>query len=754
MKHLRTCLIVLLSVFAFFSCSSLLRTFGPIITGEFTPLTRTPMVGTTFQSENIFVQRINDRLIIQGGSSRIDYNLLTGTANIYREGQEEPFLSGFFAEADVIYRDNRGRETSRTRIASSSLSRSDDSVFLEELDDEFGLGVRVSVLNKSDDVNIWQNFYVYQAKSYILIQAVVESPKGVVTNYIAPIAAGTGVGDSVLSLGDYDDDVRFLFVPFDNDDFIRFRSDRLVGATVSYEVTAIFDNTSRKGWVIGSVDHCAWKTGIRVRSGFARGTAPPPINEIRVFGGVTSGNTRDVMPHGSLGGFQVSSPRMFLGFFEDWRDGMEEFGRANAIVAPPLRWDHGVPFGWNSWYAVGSAVTLDLFTTASDFIKNELPYFQNDQGVVWINFDSFWDRISVQERRDAAAHAIANGQRPGIYHTPFAVWHATVEDLRRFRPDGLEWYWFDMVLKDNRGRPIRSTTDMGWVLDPTHPGTIAWNELRFGWFLDWGFEFVKLDFMTHGTVEGVFHNRNITTGKQAYNYAMQRIIDFLEPRITNQEFFMSLSIGPMFPHRFFHSRRISCDVFGTINNAEYMLNSLTYSWWTHGTIYAFNDPDHMVVWNTYNRLPPYHTPALPPITFNEGLTRYISTAIGGTKFFMSDDFRIPEVRERARQIYNNPEVNRMAAQNITFRPVEGNTDNRAADIFSRIDSEDVFYIAVFNFTMGNRTITVDFDRVGMNPSGTWQVRNMIAQRNETPITTGSMTINLEAAEPGLFRITR
>ena len=42
---------------------------------------------------------------------------------------------------------------------------------------------------------------------------------------------------------------------------------------------------------------------------------------------------------------------------------------------------------------------------------------------------------------------------------------------------------------------------------------------------------------------------------------------------------ISLSIAPIFPGQYAHGRRISCDVFGTINWTEYMLNSLSYGWW-------------------------------------------------------------------------------------------------------------------------------------------------------------------------------
>ena len=727
-------LAVISMVFVFAACVSRGNIF---LTGEFVPLTGTVMAQGVYQAENIEADYSGSSLVIRSGPARIVYDLASGTANVYRDGQEDPVLIGIFAEADV-----KGRRT-----ATRTLTRSGDSVFLEEIEDGFGKGIKVSVKSAGDSYNLWQHFYAYQTKGYMLYETVVEASEGVTTNYIAPIAAGTGGSDMVVSLGEDAEDPRFLFVPFDNDAFIRFRSDRFIGAGESYEVTALFDNASRKGMVVGSVTHDTWKTGIRVRSGLARGSAPAPLLDFRVFGGIATGTTRDTQPHGSVTGWQVHSPLIFLGFFDDWRDGMEEYGRANAIIAPPLLWDDGVVFGWNSWSAVADKVNLEVYTTASDFLKNELPTFRNHNGTSFVIFDSFWDNLSVQQRMEAAAHAKANGQRPGIYHTPFTVWHGSVEALMQYRPGEVpEYTWFQMTLKDSRGRPIRHTTDMGYALDPTHPGTVALNNIRLQQFIDWGFEYVKLDFLSHGAVEGVYHNRYITTGKQAYSYGMQKMLDFLGERIDNQTFFLSLSIAPIFPHQYAHGRRISCDIFGSIGNAEYMLNSLTYGWWQHGTIYPLNDPDHIVVWNSYNHPEPH--------MFNEGLTRYISTAIGGTFMIVSDDFRIPEARDRARQIYDNADVNRMAGDSISFRPVEGNTGEQAADIFVRHDKEDnVLYLAAFNYSgTAPKTMNISLERAGIDPSRTWQVYNMISGQDEASVRNGILTVEMEPAEPKLYRL--
>ena len=302
-----------------------------------------------------------------------------------------------------------------------------------------------------------------------------------------------------------------------------------------------------------------------------------------------------------------------------------------------------------------------------------------------------------------------------------------------------------MRKKDENGT-ILPAVDGGVSVDPTHPGTIMYLEDQLNRFIDLGFAYVKMDFMSHGAREGVFYNPDITTGTQAYNYGMQKIHEILGDKLENQEFFISFSIAPMFPSQYAHSRRISCDVFGTIDQTEYMLNSLTYGWWMNGTIYPFNDPDHIVVYNSFN-----HKQA---ILYNEGLSRYISAAIAGTMLIDSDDFRIKEARKRATEILTCEEINAVAKRNVAFRPVEGNTKDAACDTFvSYEESEDALYLAVFNFDSSKtKKMQMDPERLGLDPSVEYEMYDLWSK--ETAAFKGDFEISLEAAQPKLFRITQ
>lgn len=685
-----------------------------------------------YEKNSLRAEQKADSWIMTNGQMRLVYDINAGTADVFVADKEIPLLSKVYAKA--------GRKDG-TELGSKELKRTENSVSVEEISDGFGEGMRISIVNEGEDVTLTQCYSFYEELPYFFFEVMLgtDEEEGVSTNYIAPIFACEGdYSTNILNVEG--EDVRFLFTPYDNDAFIRYSSVPITAAAESYEITAVFDNTARRGMVVGSVTHDTWKTGIKARQGGIDATV-----EFSVYGGASSAITRDSLPHGYVSGKTVASPKIFLGYYEDYRDGLEAYGRANAAIAPPLAWDKGIPMGWNSWSAVADKISYATYTDSSDFVKENLQENSfNSDGIVYINFDSFWDNLTEKELKEAAEHVKENGQVPGIYMTPFTYWGGgytagTVPGTNN------QYSWQDIVLKDANGT-ILPAVDGGVSVDPTHPGTIMNIKYQLERFKEWGFAYVKMDFMSHGAREGVFYNTEITTGTQAYNYGMQQIHEILKEELEKQEFFISFSIAPMFPSQYAHSRRISCDVFGTIDNTEYMLNSLTYGWWMNGTIYPFADPDHIVLYNSFN-----HREA---ISYNEGLSRYISAAIAGTMMIDSDDYRIKEARKRAIEMLTCEEINAVAKDRIAFRPVEGNTKDAACDTFVRFDKEqDILYLAVFNFDGKKpKTMQMDLERIGLELSTEYELYDLWSK--ETTQFSGSLEIKLEAAQPKLFCITK
>lgn len=678
---------------------------------------------------------------LSNGKVEMIYALKEGKASV--QAGNGFCLSGIRAVAQLsdgtVYDSTEGKESGREAV-------------LAEIQDGFGRGKLLAVSAKYGDGRILsQKFYLYEEAPYLLAEVSIESKERIGSNHITVLKAET----VTFPQGE---DMRYLFTPFDNDDFVRYAALPFSEIRESYEMGAVYDAASRNGMVAGSVSHSTWKTGIRaqkkeappsrigapagqqIENGEKRKESYSSLEGFEVVAGVTSKLTRDTLPHGTVYGTRIVSPKIFLGFFPDYRDGLEAYGRANGVIAPPLAWERGVPVGWNSWAAVATELNYDIYTGASDFIKEKLqPAGYSADGRVYINFDAFWDRLTEEELIAAAKHVKDNGQIPGIYTTPFTYWGPA--DTKDLVPgtDG-KYHWQDILLKDEQGN-ILPPIDGGLSIDPTHPG----NKLRLEWelgnFKRWGFQYVKMDFMAHGAVEGVHYDQEITTGIAAYNFGMQQIGDILEEELKAQDFFISLSIAPIFPGQYAHGRRISCDVFGTINWTEYMLNSLSYGWWLNENVYRFNDPDHVVLYNSYNHK--------EESMFHEGLSRFFSAAISGTMMLNSDDYRQEAAKERAEEILTKKEILDIVRAGKTFRPVEGNTGDQACDSFVRRKEDGSLYLAVFNFSgTEKKQMELSLERIGLQEAKAYIAKDLWS--GEQMRVENEIRIELKEAQPKIF----
>jgi alpha-galactosidase len=602
--------------------------------------------------------------------------------------------------------------------------------------DAFGAGVRLTVRHRQDgEPELRQTFTVYAGRpeAYVQLEATGYAP--LASNHIAPLVVERGTGGIDLESGD---PLQVLFVPFDNDMFVRYHSQNWGPEADSFEVTAFYDNVSRGGLVVGSVDHDLWKTGFAVRD---RG--PRRVGGLRVYAGATGYWSHDKEPHGTVTGTTVRSPRVFLGWFPDWRDGMERFGKANALTRPALRWDGGVPFGWNSWAAHKTGLNADHARAATAFFAE--PGFSSafrGYGPNFVNLDAFWDFLKPDDLTDFVRRSHQAGLKVGIYWTPFAAWG---DDLNvAVEGAGGKITYRDIALKDSRGEPL-PRVDNGWPLDPTHPGTKLRNAYHYARFVEWGFDFVKLDFMSHGAFEGVHYDKSVPTGIAAYNVGMKQIAEAFDPKRIGRPFFISLSIAPLFPHGYAHSRRMSCDAFSNIGQTEYLLNSLSYGWWAHDTLYRYNDPDHSVV---------YRTSGEGPVTLNEGTSRLTASVVAGGMLLNGDDLTDAAARERVRALFTRPEVIALARKGRTFRPVDGDTGSASTDTFTLYAPEEkALYVAVFNFDGGRaKTKALAFPRLGLDPAARYRFRDLWT--GQEGVIRGGYTVSLASAACALLRFKR
>lgn len=609
---------------------------------------------------------------------------------------DKPLAQNVSAEFDYAGNIVNTRQYQTHRIASSTVK------------DAFGKGQQWVVSHKaSDKPELLQTFRVYDR--YVLTDISIASDKEIKTNYMAPIVVEK-TAPLLYSTGR-----RTLFVPFDNDAWVRYKSTTTTGDHFrSYEVTCVYDADSRKGVVIGAIEHDRWKNAID----FTHNS-----HTLKAFSGVADKLTRDTNKHGFVCGKEVKSATMMIGVFDDWRKGMETYAETNSMVAKPRKWTKAMPVGWNSWGALQFKVNPTNSTEVADYFASKLQprSFHNSDGLAYIGLDSGWDSFTEEQLENFAEHCRQQNQVPCIYWTPFTDWG---KDPERAVHRAEQYKYKDIYLYAD-GKP--QELDGAYAVDPTHPAVRQAMEKTAALFRRCGFKYVKMDFMTHGRMEAdKWYRPDVTTGTEAYNYGMQLLDSIFH------DMYLNLSISPIFPSQYAQSRRIACDAWNKIKDTEYTMNALSYGWWID-RVYDYNDADHIV---------------LRDATEGENRARITSSAITGL-YIAGDDFSASGdslAKERAMKYLTNAAVNKIATGR-SFRPLNGDDDN-SESLFIRHEANGDIYLAVFNYTEKERSMTLPLSRMGTDNTSTYRITELWSGKKV--IETGSMTIPPKDAMIFLF----
>ena len=520
---------------------------------------------------------------------------------------------------------------------------------------------------------------------------------------------------------------KMLLVPYDNTMWLRYEAVPLRAGRKSYDLTVLFQEDTREGLLIGAIDFDFWKNGLICSAYDAK--------SICAVSGLADEGSHDTEEHGSLAGKKVSSSRFVVLYGTDYRELLEKYGDLVAEETRPLEWNEGVPFGFNSWAGLAFRLNADNYQKTGKFLREELaPKGYENKGVTYVNLDACWNTIPEEVLTARVKELHENDQRAGIYDAPFAFFGK--------EPDaeipGIAGHCFnEILLRDSKGR-LLPRVDGAIPYDVTHPLWKEYTRRKFNDFVKWDFDYVKVDFMSHGGMEGVHYDSSVRTGRQALNAAYQFIDELLKPEKTGKPFFISLSIAPLFPNGYGHARRFSCDAFGTAEDVEYVLNAQTYAWWQNHRLYAFNDPDHSCLLKSFcmDR----------DSSLGEARARYTASVIAGTVMMLSDDYEREEAKERSRILTGNPEVNKVAASRVAFRPTEAGGTSASHCFTAVIDGKQ--YIAMFSWETGERIVELDPLRAGLKAGVSYRELwsgKTVQEKN------GQISWNIKDCDAALFK---
>lgn len=653
-------------------------------------------------------------VVMSSGQTQITYDLSTGLATFAYGGVNK--ITNFYSQAyngPTLY---QSTSSIYTRTASSGPNGETD----------------ITLTASDGSPTMIQRFIV--SDNHFLVQVELDGTS-LASNEMSPIVVNqTGAVD----LGSYAD-TRYLVVPFDNNAYYNYNAESSNGISdTSYEVGAFYDNTSRNGIVVGSVTHDTWKTGIEVT-----GDSDNKLDFLWAYGGANS--PWDQLPHGSVKGNKIVSPTVMVGYYSDWRDGMEDFANTNAQYAPMLAWTNPAPMGWNSWGKIQGNLSAANATQVADYFHTQLPGF-NNQGVQYINLDNYWSNLSDAELQTFVSHVHSQGQKAGIYWTPYIVWNwTTLTDPVDGAPD---YKFNDIILKNPDGTPM-GAVDSAYGVDPTHPGTKERIDYYINKFKSMGFDFIKLDFLSHGTLEGgsnngVYYDANVQTGTQAYNEGMQYI-----DKDVGTSMLIDESISPLFPYQYAHSRRVAGDTYGSIEDTKREMASDSYGWWMAGRLYNWNNPDQMLLEGTEPDPSDPSGNTKIPYTANENKSRVTSGAVAG--FMLNgDDVTDTGAPPLVQKWLTNSSINSLPSLGLNFRPVEGNTGTSPVNVLVA-QKNGAYYIAVFNYDLSNPlSQQIDLVRAGLDGSTKYTVTDLWT--GTTSSATGSLTVSLGAAESTILKL--
>jgi len=338
-------------------------------------------------------------------------------------------------------------------------------------------------------------------------------------------------------------------------------------------------------------------------------------------------------------GARLASERLLVDVSGPPLESLARYGQALGCQMGARSWPQ-VPTGWCSWYYYWWNIDEEKILANLDFLsehRRELPveYVLIDDGYQAGIGD--WTTVNEKFPRGLAwlAERIhEKGLKAGLWLAPLVV--GAKSALYRDHPD-----W---VIRSPEGEPVIALNNWGqdcYGLDCTHPDAQAWLRHTIETVgREWGFDYLKVDFLFGGVVDGVRHDPQATRA-QAYRRGLEILRQAAGDRLVMACIApVGATIG------LFEACRIGPDVAPAWRmpwpgaplcapGTENALRTVLGRYWMHGNLWL-NDPDCLMVRDSETAL-----------TLDENRFLAAVIALSGGMVFLSDDLsKLPPERLR------------------------------------------------------------------------------------------------------------
>ncbi len=356
------------------------------------------------------------------------------------------------------------------------------------------------------------------------------------------------------------------------------------GRFVSEAMTAVVDPETDHGVLAGFVSNADQFSHVWLD------TADGTMTAASYADGVTIGH-REV----------IASERLLIDVTSPPLRALERYGNAVGREMEALSHER-VTSGWCSWYYYFQGISESEVLANLDYItanRETLPfgYVQIDDGYQ----AEIGDWLTANEKFPSGMKAMADaiherGYKAGLWVAPFLA--GARSKLFAEHPD-----WF---VKFSTGMPAIGTMNWGqlcFALDTTHPEALAWLKNVFETVCgEWGYDYVKIDFIFAAAVDGVRHDPNVTRA-QAYRRGLEIVREAVgdrfvlacgNPQLASVGMVEAARVGPdVGPYWLPFDRPAPRTLLSDPSALNSIRNTIT-RYWMHGRLWM-SDPDCLLV---------------------------------------------------------------------------------------------------------------------------------------------------------------